>query len=84
MVVRRRKKKVSIPTREDSIQGDFIDTQNDLILKSRTGKLVDIGGDKPKIINRRNEAKRVFDSNKDNFGNSGIARLPILRDGEKW
>ena len=76
----------------DKARGDFVDVDNDHVVKSRLGYYVDrsdairVGGQVLGLrrIESPDDAREVYDTEKDRFGNSNIVRQKILKDSESW
>lgn len=77
--------------REAPILTEFVDPDNDNVRRSRLGHLVDLSG----ALRRRivlgarrifgaTDADEVFDSEKGEAGNAGLARRDVLTDSDRW
>ena len=84
----KRKKRIPkpvIPTFEDRTEADFVDILHDNIVFSRLDNMVDVSEPlNPKSLKRRKNVRNPFDSNKTRYGNSGVERLDVVNDSEKW
>jgi hypothetical protein len=77
--------------REAPVLADFVDPENDNIRRSRLGHLVDLSGALRRrvVLGARRifgaaEAEEVFDSEKGDAGNAGLARRDVLTDSDRW
>lgn len=82
-----------IPENVQPNVGDYVDPDNDYVVTSRLGHYVDrsdaltLGGRRNLGLRRiadPSQAREVWDSEKSDVGNSGIARLDVLRDSGAW
>lgn len=77
-----------IPERDDVGSGEFVDRDNDNVVLSRLGHFVDredaIGPFGMIAIEDPADARNVFDSEMDSFGNSGITRFDVVTRGDRW
>lgn len=86
-----------IPEVDDQVESDgdllfefgFVDPDNDHVVMSRRGCFIDrsraIGPYMGlRLIDSPEEADDVWDSEKDDWGNAGIAPFDVLLDGTKW
>jgi len=80
----RRYRKYRPPEHEGRIKTDFVSEDNDYVVRSRKKNWVDMSGFIPRSMKNRRDAREVFDSDKDDYGNAGIVRLPIIKESDKW
>jgi len=80
------------PRDEPVNQADLVDDDNDYVVFSRRGNLVDLSEAiriGPHVVGARRisnpgEARERWNSNEDDLGNAGIVVKDVLNDSEKW